>query len=384
MEYRLDELFELQMGKTPSRDNKDYWNSGSNKWVSIADLSKCGKYIQETKECLSDKAIEESGINQIPENTVIMSFKLSIGKTAITVEPMYSNEAIMSFIDKRKVELIPDYIYYMFLKKDWDVGTNNAVMGKTLNKATLSQTKVTIHDIQQQKQIVKILDKVTGIIAARKAELDELEHLVKARFVEMFGDPMSNSMGWHCLLLTEVCEAIFGGGTPSKSHPEYFTGTIPWISPKDMKNSVISDSIDHITEDAIVNSTTNLIPINSVLMVIRSGILKHTLPVAINSVLVTINQDMKAFVPNSAVTPEYLMYYFKAIELDVLSGVRGVTADNIDFKAFQTRMVIVPPIELQNQFSAFVAQTDKSKVVIQKSLDETQLLFDSLMQEFFG
>ena len=103
MEYRLDELFELQMGKTPSRDNKDYWNSGSNKWVSIADLSKCGKYIQETKECLSDKAIEESGINQIPENTVIMSFKLSIGKTAITVEPMYSNEAIMSFIDKRKV-----------------------------------------------------------------------------------------------------------------------------------------------------------------------------------------------------------------------------------------------------------------------------------------
>ena len=119
-------------------------------------------------------------------------------------------------------------------------------------------------------------------------------------------------------------------------------------------------------------------------MVIRSGILKHTLPVAINSVLVTINQDMKAFVPNSAVTPEYLMYYFKAIELDVLSGVRGVTADNIDFKAFQTRMVIVPPIELQNQFSAFVAQTDKSKVVIQKSLDETQLLFDSLMQEFFG
>ena len=186
MEYRLDELFELQMGKTPSRDNKDYWNSRSNKWISIADLSKCGKYIQETKEYLSDKAIEESGINQIPENTVIMSFKLSIGKTAITVEPMYSNEAIMSFIDKRKVELIPDYIYYMFLNKDWDVGTNKAVMGKTLNKATLSQTKITIHDIQQQKQIVNILDKVTGIIAARKAELDELENLVKARFIELF------------------------------------------------------------------------------------------------------------------------------------------------------------------------------------------------------
>lgn len=384
MEYRLDELFELQMGKTPSRSNIDYWNLGCNKWISITDLSSCGKYIQKTKEYISDKAVEESGISQIPENTVVMSFKLSIGKTAITAEPMYSNEAIMSFRDKHVVELIPDYIYFMFLNKDWDGGTNKAVMGKTLNKATLSQTKINIHDIQQQKQIVNVLDKVSEIIADRKTELDELNNLIKARFAEMFGDPLSNSMKWPCSLLTEVCEAIFGGGTPSKSHPEYFTGTIPWVSPKDMKHLVISDSIDHITEDAIANSTTNIVPINSVLMVIRSGILKHTLPVAINRVPVTINQDMKAFVPNKTVTAEYLIYYFKAIEADVLSGVRSVTADNIDFKAFQKRTVIMPPLELQQQFAAFVTQTDKSKAAIQKSLDEAQLLFDSLMQKYFG
>jgi len=384
MEYRLDELFELQMGKTPSRSNIDYWNLGRNKWISITDLSSCGKYIQKTKEYISDKAVEESGISQIPENTVVMSFKLSIGKTAITAEPMYSNEAIMSFRDKHVVELIPDYIYFMFLNKDWDGGTNKAVMGKTLNKATLSQTKINIHDIQQQKQIVNVLDKVSEIIADRKTELDGLNNLIKARFAEMFGDPLSNSMKWPCSLLTEVCEAIFGGGTPSKSHPEYFTGTIPWVSPKDMKHLVISDSIDHITEDAIANSTTNIVPINSVLMVIRSGILKHTLPVAINRVPVTINQDMKAFVPNKTVTAEYLIYYFKAIEADVLSGVRSVTADNIDFKAFQKRTVIMPPLELQQQFAAFVTQTDKSKAAIQKSLDEAQLLFDSLMQKYFG
>ena len=94
---------------------------------------------------------------------------------------------------------------------------------------------------------------------------------------------------------------FFGGGTPLKSHPEYFTGSIPWVSPKDMKSLVINDSIDHITEEAIAHSTTNLVPTNSVLMVIRSGILKHTLPVAVNSLPVTINQDMKAFVPNETV-----------------------------------------------------------------------------------
>ena len=145
MEYRLDVIFDLQMGKTPSRNNPDYWNSKDNKWISIADLSKCDKYIFETKEYLSDKAIEESGISQIPANTVIMSFKLSIGKIAITPEPMYSNEAIMSFRDRHIMDLLPDYIYYMLLGKNWDIGTNKAVMGKTLNKATpVSYTHLTL------------------------------------------------------------------------------------------------------------------------------------------------------------------------------------------------------------------------------------------------
>ena len=139
MEYRLEELFDLQMGKTPSRSVTEYWESGNNKWISIADLSKCGKYIYGTKECLSDGAITESGIKQIPANTVVMSFKLSIGKTAITSEPMYSNEAIMSFRDRKLVQLLPEYIYYLLLSKNWDDGTNKAVMGKTLNKATLSK-----------------------------------------------------------------------------------------------------------------------------------------------------------------------------------------------------------------------------------------------------
>ena len=113
MEYRLDELFDLQMGKTPSRNNPEYWNSEDHKWISIGDLSKGGKYILDTKEYLSDKAVQESGISCIPANTVIMSFKLSIGKTAITKEPIYSNEAIMSFRDKHLVELLPDYIFYI-------------------------------------------------------------------------------------------------------------------------------------------------------------------------------------------------------------------------------------------------------------------------------
>ena len=139
--YKLEEIFDLQMGKTPSRNNLEYWNTCDNKWISIGDLSQAGKYISDTKEYLSNSAVEESKIKVIPANTVVMSFKLSIGKTAITSEDMYSNEAIMAFHDKHVIELMPEYMYYMFKYKSWDEGTNKAVMGKTLNKAILSKVE---------------------------------------------------------------------------------------------------------------------------------------------------------------------------------------------------------------------------------------------------
>ena len=223
--------------------------------------------------------------------------------------------------------------------------------------------KLPAYSYEKQKQIGNILDKVFELINMRKQELKSLDDLIKARFVEMFGDPISNEKEWETVPLMNVCLKIFGGGTPSKSHLEYFEGSIPWVSPKDMKSDVITESIDHITEDAIANSTTNLVPESSVLMVIRSGILKHHLPVAINAVPVTINQDMKAFIPGERITASFLRDYFKAIEPDVLSGVRGVTADNIDFKAFQQREVILPPISLQNAYEDFCKQVDKSKFV---------------------
>ena len=253
---------------------------------------------------------------------------------------------------------------------------------RSIPTADLLALRIRTPDMESQFEAVAVARKVDEMIAIRHAQATLLDQLVKSRFIELFGDPLSNSKGWPCIVITDACRAIFGGGTPSKSHPEYFTGTVPWVSPKDMKSSVISDSIDHITEEAIAHSTTNLVPAHSVLMVIRSGILKHTLPVATNSVPVTINQDMKAFVPNGVVTTAFLMHFFKAIEPDVLAGVRGVTADNIDFKAFQKRTIIVPPMELQEQFAAFVAQTDKSKYSSAASIQVCRQAANFLRQEW--
>lgn len=183
----------------------------------------------------------------------------------------------------------------------------------------------------------------------------------KSQFIEMFGDPLSENSYYKKISILDACDNITGGGTPSKKHPEYYEGNIPWVSPKDMNTSIIEDSQDHITEEAITKSTTKLIPEQSVLMVIRSGVLKHDLPIAINKVPVTINQDMKAFLVGSKIIPQYLFGYFKTIEADVLRGVRAVTADNIEFKVFQERLIQIPPMGEQKKFAEFMIQTDKSK-----------------------
>ena len=185
---RLDEVFNLQMGKTPSRNNTDYWINGQYDWISIADLGGYQKYVEKTKEKISALAVQESGIKSVPANTVIMSFKLSLGKTAITKNPVYTNEAIMAFIPTGRYAVLPDYFYYLFSARDWTKGTNRAVMGTTLNKATLSALSIEVPPLEKQHHIAATLDKVSDLISKRRQQLDKLDELVKARFVEMFGD----------------------------------------------------------------------------------------------------------------------------------------------------------------------------------------------------
>lgn len=235
MRYKLGEIFNLQMGKTPDRHSPKFWNEGTEPWISIADLTKCNKYIENTAEKITATAVDGSGIKIIPKNTVIMSFKLSIGKVAITSKEMYSNEAIMSFIDKGVLKIEPVYLYYLLMHKDWDTGTNKAVMGKTLNKASLSQMTVNIHGYSEQLEIIKALDAASSIIAARKQQLAELDKLIKARFVEMFGDPKINPNNYPVCQLSDFIVFLTSG---SRGWAQYCAddGTEWFITIKNVKD----------------------------------------------------------------------------------------------------------------------------------------------------
>ena len=387
-EYRLEDLFDLQMGKTPARNESAYWDSEGYKWISIGDLSKCGKYINQTKEYISDRAVSESGISLIPANTVVMSFKLSIGKTAITGEPMYSNEAIMSFRDKKVVELLPDYIYYLLSGHDWDEGTNKAVMGKTLNKATLSKIKVKIHSIEQQREIVTILDKVSSVIAARQQELSALDDLIKARFVEMFGDPKMNPHGYPVHQLSEHIQFLTSG---SRGWAEYCVdnGSEWFITIKNVKDChILTDNMQPINAPDNAEAKRTRVKEGDLLISItadlgRTGVVSKEIAehgAYINQHLTCIRLD------GGVLEPLYVAYFMEspAGKEQFISKNQSAVKAGLNFNSINTLRLVVPPLTIQQDFLRFVAQIDKSKSVIQKSLDKTQLLFDSLMQQYFG
>ena len=269
---------------------------------------------------------------------------------------------------KPKEEIDVDYLCYslMFYKVD---GMINGATRKKLTQTAMKKMKIPLRNIVEQKKIVQQLNKIIEIREKAKKELNLLDNLIQARFVELFGDAVYNDKKWETDTVKNLCKEIYGGGTPSKAHPEYYKdGDIPWVSAKDMKTDVLKDSQIKINQLGVDNSTARLVPVNSVIMVIRSGILKHTFPVAVNKVPITVNQDLKVFIPGERILTRFLAVQFKMQEKDILSGVRAVTADNIEFNSLKQRRMIVPPIDLQQKYLMFLERIDKSKFVIHKFL----------------
>ena len=349
--------------------------------------------IQKTMD-VETRYINEQKYNELKRfnirgGDIIVSCRGTIGETFIVPDDAPLGIMHPSIMKIRLKQGIYDKYYFNLLLKSrlkkHAIEANGSGIKMAISATELGKELFPVPSMDKQLKITNVISKISIIVELRKKEMFALDELIRARFVEMFGDPVHNDKGWATDFVEGLCKEIYGGGTPSKSHPEYYeNGNIPWVSAKDMKTEILTDSQIHINEEGVANSTAKVVPENSVIMVIRSGILKHTLPVAINAVPITINQDLKAFIPGIRVLTRFLAYQFKMMESDILAGVRAVTADNIEFKTLRKRKLIVPPIKIQEQFATFVTEVDKSKVKVQKALDETQKLFDSLMQQYFG
>jgi restriction endonuclease S subunit len=176
--------------------------------------------------------------------------------------------------------------------------------------------------------------------------------------------------------LGKLCRSLTGG-TPSKSNPDFWTGVIPWVSPKDFKQFYIEDSTDHITEEAIQDSSTQLIPENSVLIVVRSGVLIHTIPIAVTTKSVTINQDIKALLFCELVLPAYAAYYiyiFQKLILPLITK-HSTTVQSVNTEQFERLNLIVPPLSIQEMV---IAKMDSALAVKKQKEAQAQQLLGSI------
>lgn len=152
--------------------------------------------------------------------------------------------------------------------------------------------------------------------------------------------------------------SFYGGGAPSKDNIDYWNGDIPWVSPKDMKSEVVVDTEDHVTVEAVANSSTRLIQPKAGLIVVRSGILKHSIPVAINTRAVALNQDMKALVPKPTLKPAYLKHLVAGHQAALLVEWRkaGATVESIEHELLANSCCPIPSSLEQRAISVFLAR----------------------------
>ena len=384
---KLEDVFELQIGRTPSRNNKNYWDNGSNNWISISDIKENEKYIEKTKERITNLAIQDSKIKLVPKNTVIMSFKLSVGKTAITSQDIYTNEAIVAFIPKVLNLVDNNFLYYYLQNINWKDGINKAVKGLTLNKPLISNKIIFLPDLKIQKQIAKKLDTVFSILNLKKQQLLELDKLVKFQFLEIFGLPNLNEKNWKTEKLENIYKIIDGdrGKNYPKQNEFYKNEFCLFLNAKNVTNFGFNfDKVEFITKEKDEILRSGKLERGDIVVTTR-GTIGNTAYYDNNITFenIRINSGMVILREKEKMNPIFFIKYFQNFRI-YNKVVSGTAQPQIPITNMKNLKIIVPPIELQNKFADFVKQVDKSKVELQKSIDETQLLFDSLMDKYFG
>lgn len=287
----------------------------------------------------------------------------------------------------------PQYLWYAIQSKVSDLnakGTGSTF--KAISKSTLTDTEILLVPLDAQKNIARILSNVENSILFRKEQLSKLDELVKARFVEMFGEPETNPMQWNVvplkqLMTVEPQNGLYkpqsdyvqdGSGTPILRIDAFYDGRVTDFSL--LKRLICSD-----TEKQRYLLCENDIVINRVNSIEYLGKCAHITGMAEDTVFES--NMMRFHLDEKVINAEFATHLLcsKYIYNQILRRAKkAVNQASINQGDVQSFVMLVPPLELQNQFAAFVAEVDKSKVEVQKALDQTQLLFDSLMQQYFG
>lgn len=297
------------------------------------------------------------------------------------------NNFILAIRPNKKV-IRPKYLFY-----DIQYKYNSGKFDDCYNKTTgIQNLKVDNYlakriknlDLNKQQEIVLILDKINAIIDSDKKQLELLDETVKSRFIEMFGDPNLNDKSFSQLSIKDIGKCV-AGATPSTKIKEYWdNGTISWLSSGEVNKQRIFETDSKITELGYNHASTKMVPAHTVVLAM-AGQGKTRGTVAMAEIPLCTNQSICSIVNNNKVNPEYLLEYLK-LQYNELRRVSngGEGRGGLNLKIIGDFPIIVPPIELQNDYAEFVTQIDKSKFNIQQHLNLMQELLDKKMEEFFG
>lgn len=385
---RLGELCIIQSGGTPSRHNKAYWENGRIPWVKISDIK--DKYLDTTEECITELGLEKSSAKIFPAGTILYTIFATLGEVCVLNIDAATNQAIAGIqLESSQVE--KDYLYHYLLSLKSTVNNiGRGVAQNNINMTILRKFEISLPSLDEQHKIVMVLDKVNDLINKRRQQLDKLDELVKSRFVEMFGDPVTNSLELEMLPMTSVCEIIDGDRGENYPKAEDFSeeGYCLFLNAKNVTASGFNfDTCMYITKEKDESLRKGKLKRGDVVLTTRGtlgNLSYYTDKIPYDNI--RINSGMVILRMKQEVIDEiYFIEQFKFQLDDIKSKIASGSAQpQLPISTMNKIQILIPEIRKQKEFASFVHQIDKSKSAIQKSLKKLETLKKSLMQEYFG
>lgn len=383
MKVKLGDIFEIGSGGTPSKSHSEYYG-GAIPWVKTGDLK--SEYLYEVEDYITEEGLNNSSAKMYEVDTVLIAmYGATIGAISILKMSACTNQACAAF--KKNERVIPEYLYY-FLKSQKKKFVKDGVGGAQPNISVgyLKKVEMELPSLKEQQMIVNILDKVNKVIKKRNQEIQSLDNFIKARFIEIFGDPVMNEKDWPTKTLLDMGQCKNG----MNFHYDDEGIEINCLGVGNFKNFSVIDNIDELPTVSLnkMPSEEYLLKDDDIVFVRSNGnkdLVGRSIAVYPRDVPTTFSGFCIRYRKHdNEITVPYLLRVLKTDSMRLKMTGRGANIQNLNQQILGMLVIPVPPRDLQNQFADFVTQVNKSKVAVQKALDETKLLFDSLMQKYFG
>lgn len=387
MEVKLGDIFEIGSGGTPSKRHPEYYD-GNIPWVKTGDLKTT--YLYNVEDFITEDGLSNSSVKMYEPNTVLIAmYGATIGAASILKINACTNQACAAFKPNDKVK--PEYLYY-FLRSKRNKFVKDGVGGAQPNISVgyLKKVSMELPEIKEQDEIVNILDKVSDVVEMRTKEIENLDELIKARFVELFGDVENNPFSWEKTKIGAVIQSCEAGWSGNGAQREKRDGEVAVLKVSAVTKGYFIPEECKVLDDQrnikkyifpekgdLLFSRANTREMVGATAIVTQDYPEHILPDKLWKIRFTDVAD--AYYMKYVLSSNSIRSMFSAVS----TGTSG-SMYNVSMEKFKSITIPLPPRELQNQFASFVEATAKSKVAVQKALDETQLLFDSLMQKYFG